>query len=31
MVVRHFLVYLGAEYPEVAHFEQLRANSKPTE
>jgi integrase len=24
MVVRHFLVYLGAEYPEVAHIEQLR-------
>ena len=24
MVVRHFLVYLGAEYPEVAHIKQLR-------
>ena len=24
MIVRHFLVYLGAEYPEVAHIEQLR-------
>ena len=24
MVVRHFLVYLGAEYPKVTHIEQLR-------
>ncbi len=24
IVVRHFLVYLGAEYPQVTHIEQLR-------